>query len=61
VLGGIALIAWALKGTKSLKTVEKVDIKRYMGKWHEIAAFPTRFEKNCTALLPNMHLTTTEP
>lgn len=48
VLGGIALIASALKGTKTLKTVEHVNIKRYMGKWYEIASFPARFQKNCT-------------
>lgn len=48
VLGGIALIGSALKGSKPLKTVDHVDIKRYMGKWYEIAAFPARFERNCT-------------
>lgn len=50
VLGGIALLALTLKGTKGkiLKTVDRVDIKRYMGKWHEIASFPARFQRNCT-------------
>lgn len=28
-------------------TVESVDLNRYMGKWYEIAAFPTWFEKSC--------------
>jgi len=32
-----------------LKTVPKVDLKKYMGKWFEIARFPQRFEKNCYA------------
>jgi apolipoprotein D and lipocalin family protein len=27
------------------KTVEHVDLARYMGKWYEIAKFPQRFEK----------------
>lgn len=49
VLGGIALLALTLKGAKGkvLKTVDHVDIKRYMGKWHEIASFPARFQRNC--------------
>lgn len=29
-----------------IKTVEHVDIKRYMGVWYEIARFPHRFEKD---------------
>ena len=32
-----------------LTTVPYVDIERYMGKWYEIASFPQRFQKNCTA------------
>jgi apolipoprotein D and lipocalin family protein len=28
-----------------LKTVEHVDVSRYMGTWYEIAKFPQRFEK----------------
>jgi apolipoprotein D and lipocalin family protein len=28
-----------------LKTVEHLDVKRYMGTWYEIAKFPQRFEK----------------
>jgi apolipoprotein D and lipocalin family protein len=30
---------------KTLKTVDQVDIKRYLGKWYEIARIPNRFEK----------------
>jgi apolipoprotein D and lipocalin family protein len=42
-----------------LKTVEYVDVVRYMGTWFEIAKFPQRFEKGLVgvtanyALLPN--------
>jgi len=42
-----------------LKTVEHVDIERYMGTWYEIAKFPQRFEKGLVgitatySLLPN--------
>jgi apolipoprotein D and lipocalin family protein len=42
-----------------LKTVEFVDVKRYMGTWFEIAKLPQRFEKGLVggtanySLLPN--------
>ncbi|MCK5832724.1 lipocalin family protein [bacterium] len=30
--------------------MEKVDIQRYLGKWHEIARYPIRFQKDdCVA------------
>lgn len=32
-----------------LKTVDKVDLERYLGKWYEIAAIPQSFQKGCTA------------
>ena len=28
-------------------TVDSVDLKKYSGKWYEIASFPNWFEKNC--------------
>jgi apolipoprotein D and lipocalin family protein len=30
-------------------TVPRVDLNRYLGTWYEIAAFPQRFERGCTA------------
>lgn len=33
---------------KPLQTVQKVEVKRYMGKWYEIASFPQRFQKGCS-------------
>jgi apolipoprotein D and lipocalin family protein len=30
-----------------LRTVEKVDIGRYAGRWFEIARYPTRYEARC--------------
>jgi apolipoprotein D and lipocalin family protein len=42
-----------------LKTVDHVDVKRYMGTWYEIAKFPQRFQKGLVgvtatySLLPN--------
>lgn len=29
------------------ETVERVDLDRYMGRWHEIARYPNAFEKGC--------------
>ena len=36
-----------------LQTVPTVDLKKYAGKWHEIASFPQYFQKGC-------HCTTAE-
>jgi apolipoprotein D and lipocalin family protein len=33
---------------QALPVVEKVDLVRYMGTWHEIAKFPNRFQRGCT-------------
>lgn len=30
-----------------LQTVPYVDLKKYVGKWYEIASFPQRFQKGC--------------
>jgi apolipoprotein D and lipocalin family protein len=32
-----------------LKTVDHVDLARYVGKWYEIARYPNRFEKGCAS------------
>lgn len=32
-----------------LKAVEQVELGRYLGTWYEIAAFPQRFQRGCTA------------
>jgi len=32
-----------------LETVPFVDVERYMGKWYEIASYPTFFNTSCTA------------
>ena len=29
------------------QTVSKVDLDRYMGRWHEVARYPNSFEKGC--------------
>jgi lipocalin len=33
--------------SQSLQTVPYVDIKKYAGKWYEIASYPQRFQKGC--------------
>ncbi len=38
---------------QQLQTVPAVDIKKYCGKWYEIASYPQRFQKGC-------HCTTAE-
>lgn len=32
-----------------LKTVEHVDLSRYLGTWYDIASFPQWFQRGCTA------------
>lgn len=40
---------WGCKTTESdLKTVDSVDLERYLGKWHELGRYPNRFQKGCT-------------
>ena len=35
------------KDTKPLATVASVDLAKYVGTWHEIASYPSRFQKGC--------------
>jgi len=34
--------------SQPLQTVANVDLKKYAGKWFEIATYPQRFQKGCT-------------
>lgn len=44
----LGLAAFALHAReKPLETVHYVDLKKYLGTWFEIAAFPKSFEKGC--------------
>jgi apolipoprotein D and lipocalin family protein len=36
-------------GLPPLETVAHVDLSRYVGTWYEIASFPQRFQRGCTA------------
>lgn len=50
--GGALLVAaaaygFARTGDSDLATVSSVDLKRYTGRWYEIARYPNRFQKKC--------------
>lgn len=36
-----------------LRTVEHVELQRYLGTWYEIASYPQRFQRGCTATTAN--------
>ncbi len=40
-----------------LKTVPNVDLKKYAGKWYEIASFPQGFQKRCNCTTAEYTLT----
>ena len=46
---GCAASATERLGLPPLQTVAKVDLSRYLGSWYEIASFPQRFQRGCTA------------
>ncbi|WP_051313174.1 lipocalin family protein [Sporocytophaga myxococcoides] len=51
VLGGAiagAILGYLMRRKPApLKVERKIDLNRYQGKWYEIAAIPTKFEKGC--------------
>jgi len=44
---GFACRAAMAASASPLKTVEYVDLNRYVGTWHEIARYPNSFQKGC--------------
>jgi apolipoprotein D and lipocalin family protein len=51
-LAGLAILfvlACARSTSAPPDTAERVDLARYAGTWYEIASFPTRFQRGCTA------------
>ena len=34
--------------SQEMQTVKHVDLKKYMGKWYEVARLPNSFQRNCT-------------
>ena len=55
IIGGCCLVAFQLisatahPDSPELKVVDSVDLRRYLGKWYEIASYPAWFQKGCTA------------
>jgi apolipoprotein D and lipocalin family protein len=43
--------------SQTLTTVPSVDLKKYAGKWYEIASFPQRFQKDCNCTTAEYTLT----
>ena len=56
VLSGCATSTTERLQLPPLRTVEKVDLSRYLGTWYEIASFPQSFQKGCTASTANYTL-----
>ena len=53
LLGVLAMAGCATSTTKrlglaELRTVQHVDLARYVGTWYDIASFPQRFQRGCT-------------
>ena len=48
-LAGCASTATERLHLAPLRTVAHVDLERYLGTWYEIASFPQRFQRGCTA------------
>jgi len=44
---GVLIMATALQ-SEPVRTVNAVDLDRYLGGWFEIAGFPNRFQRACT-------------
>ncbi len=44
----VALLVLTGCATSTLTTVDSVDLKRYSGKWYEIARIPNTFQRDCT-------------
>ncbi len=38
---------FGFKNYQKMETVASVDLKKYAGKWYEIASYPTIFQKGC--------------
>lgn len=57
LLSSLIILFFFMTSTNSqaqtLQTVPNVDLKKYVGKWYEIASYPQRFQKGC-------HCTTAE-
>lgn len=41
-------LSFAADEAPAVRSVAKVDLNHYVGKWYEIGAFPMYFQRNCT-------------
>ena len=48
VAAGATLYALADHNIDVPRTVEQVDLARYVGQWYEIARYPNRFQRSCS-------------
>ncbi len=49
LVAGCAASTTRRENLPPLTTVAKVDVDRYLGTWYEIASYPQRFQRGCTA------------
>ncbi len=53
ILLSLGVLGFGCAGPESdkppLQTVASVDLARYLGQWYEIASYPNRFQRDCTA------------
>jgi apolipoprotein D and lipocalin family protein len=49
VLGGAGLRAQDIAPQDAVRSVPRLDLDRYVGRWHEIARLPNRFQARCAA------------
>lgn len=47
--GAAAGIAAAPVADGALRTIDRLDVPRYLGTWYEVARFPNRFQRQCVA------------
>lgn len=56
LISGLLLISCSME-TKTLKTVETMELEKYMGKWYDIAHFPATFLSGCENITAEYSLT----
>ncbi len=50
LIGVLLLVPWlAAAADGPVRTVESVDLERYLGRWYEIARYPMWFQRKCAA------------
>ena len=45
----MASLCPAVQAAEPLKTIPRLDVQRYLGRWYEIAKFPNAFQRQCVA------------